>query len=65
MFQINWRRKLGSWGGWRSSIVVVVLEECHYIIGSLISSAQDICVRCRHVDEIIGIIILDIMPDLL
>ena len=48
-----------------SRIVVVGLEEFLYIIDGFISSVQNICVMCRNVDEIIGISVLDILPDCL
>ena len=41
------------------------LEECRCVFDGLISSVQNICVRCRNVNDIIRSSFLDIIPDLL
>ena len=51
-----------GWGGWRSRIVVVSLEECLGVIYFFIISVQNICVRCSNVDDIIGSSVLDFLP---
>ena len=61
----SWIRYLTGWFGRRSMIVVVGLQECRNVIDGFIIIVHNICVRCRHVDEIIGINILDILPDYL
>ena len=45
---------MDGWCVWRSRIVAVGLEECRDVIDGFVNSAQKICVRCRHVDEITG-----------
>ena len=56
---------MNGWGGRRSRIVVVILEEFRDEIDFFIRSVQNICVMCRNVDEVIGVSILDLLPDLL
>ena len=46
-------------------IVVVGLQECRNVIDGFIIIVHNIFVRCRHVDEIIGISTLYILPDYL
>ena len=43
-----------DWGGQRSRIGVVSLEECLNVINCFVSSIYNIYVRCRDVDEVIG-----------
>ena len=38
------------------------LKECRNVSDGFTSSVQKICVRCRHVDKIVGRSILDILP---
>ena len=59
------RRNMTGWGGLRSKIVVKILEEFRDEIDSFIRSFQNIFVMCRNVDEVIGVSILDLLPDLL
>ena len=46
MFSSIGRRKLTDWGGWRSRIGVVILEECIGVLDCVIRGIQNICVRC-------------------
>ena len=50
MFSGIWRRRLTDWGGRRSSIVVVSLEEFLDVLDCIIISIQDIFVSCRNVE---------------
>ena len=56
---------MAGWGGRRSRIVVVGLEEFHDVIYSFIRIGQKICVRCSNFEEIIGSNVLDILNDFL
>ena len=56
---------MAGWGGRRSRIVVVVLEECRVVIDGFICSAKNICARCRKVDKIIVGSLLNILPGFL
>ena len=61
MFSGSWRIKLADWGGQRSNIVLVSLEEFPDILDFFISGIQYICVRCMNVDEVIGSSVLNIL----
>ena len=41
------------------------LEEWLYVVGFFVSGMNEICVRCRDADEIIGSSALDFLPDFL
>ena len=56
---------MADWGGQRSRIGVVSLEETLDVIDCFISGIQNICVRCRNVDKVTGSSVLDLLPDLL
>ena len=60
MFLGSWRRKLTYWGGWRFRIGLVRLEECLDVLYCVISVIEEMCVRCRSVDEVIGSSVLNI-----
>ena len=64
MFSSIGRRKLTYWGGWRSRIGVVILEECIGVLDCVIRGIQNFCVRCRNVEELIGSSVLNILIDL-
>ena len=61
----SWIRNITNWGGQRSKIGVRSLEECPNVTDCFISSIHNICVRRSNVDEIIGISILNLLPDYL
>ena len=46
MFLGIWISNLTDWGGWRSRIGVVILEECIGVLDCVIRGIQNICVRC-------------------
>ena len=54
-----------DWGGQRSRIGVVSLEESLDVIDCFISNIQNICVRCRNVDKVTGSSVLNLLPDFL
>ena len=54
-----------GWGGRRSMVVLIGMEEYHYVIDGLISSYHKICVRYRNFDKILGSSVLDILPNFL
>ena len=53
MFSDSWTIKLNNWGSRRYRIGVEILEESLDVIDCFISCIQNICVRCRNVDEVI------------
>ena len=55
------KRKINIWGGRRFSIVVVRLEEFLDLIYCVISGIEDICIRYRRSEELIGSSILNIL----
>ena len=57
--------KLTDWGGWRFRIGVVRLEGFLDVLDCVIIGIEEICGRCRSVDEVIGSIVLDILIDVL
>ena len=65
MVLVSWRRKLTKWVGQRFRIGVFRLEEFRVVPDCLISGIEDICVRCRSVDKVIVISILNILLDVL
>ena len=44
---------------------MVILEECINAIDCFIGGIQKICVRCRNFEEVIGNIVLNLMPGFL
>ena len=42
-----------DWGGQSFRIILVILEEFIVVLDCVISGIEEICVRCRSVDELI------------
>ena len=65
MFLESWGRKLPDWGGQRFWIGVMSLEEYLDVLDCVISGIEEICVRCRTVNESTGSNVWNILLDFL
>ena len=65
MFLVSWIIKLNDWGGRRSSIGVVGLEECLGVCYCFIGGIHNICFSCINVEQVIGSRVLNFLPGFL
>ena len=65
MFLDSWGRKLTHGGGQRFWIGVMSLEEYLDVLDCVISGIEEICVRCRTVNETTGSSVWNILLDFL